>query len=58
MAYRQRATALKAVAVSTKPAITLTALLSAARVVTDGERWWLQDERGEWVEAVPRFLSG
>jgi hypothetical protein len=41
--------------VSTKPAITLAALLGSARVVTDGERWWLQDERGQRVEAAPPF---
>jgi hypothetical protein len=36
----------------------LAALLGAARVVTDGERWWIQGERDEWVEALRLFLLG
>jgi hypothetical protein len=26
-----------------------------ARVVTDGERWWMQAECGEWIEAASPF---
>jgi hypothetical protein len=39
----------------TWPAITLAALLGAARVVTDGARWWIQNERGDRVEATSPF---